>query len=75
MQTWGQGEGGGNHPAEIMCEDVTAIEGGIDDMEVDMEEVSRAADERFYWQDHQLSFWMKYLILTGCYIFRIFEQA
>ena len=22
-----RGEGGGNHPAEIMCEDVTAIEG------------------------------------------------
>ena len=58
-----------------MCEDVTAIEGGIDDMEVDMEEVSRAADERFYWQDHQLTFWKKYSILTGCYIYRIFEQA
>ena len=27
-RTWGQGEGGGNHPAEIMCEDVTAIKGG-----------------------------------------------
>ena len=36
-----------------MFEDVT--EGGIDDMQVDMEEVSRAADERFYWQDHQLT--------------------
>ena len=60
-----------------MCEDVTAIEGGIDDMEVDMEEVSRAADERSTGKI-QLTFWKKYSILTGdwgCYICRILEHA
>ena len=55
--------------------DALEAEVGIDDMEVDMEEVSRAAGERFYWQDHQLTFWKKYSILTGCDIYRIFEHA
>ena len=35
--------------------DALEAEVGIDDMEVDMEEVSRAAGERFYWQDYQLT--------------------